>query len=147
MPKKRDILGQIPWLECVGDDELSNITEAFQDAVFQRGDILVQQNDQSESVHVLARGTVKVLLHTEDGETVEIEELGFGSVFGEIAWVLKCNRGASIVASSPGLLFTITGSKLRGMADANFNLETCLWETCGRRLSENLLSMQPFLFP
>ena len=62
-----------------------------------------------------------------------------GSVFGEIAWVMKSKRGATITATSPGLLFTITGPKLSELADLNAELESRLWETCGRRVSENLL--------
>ena len=142
MPKKKDILSQIPWLECLRSDELSKISTSFEDFVFQRGDVLVKQNEPSDSVHVLARGSVVVSYQTESGDNIEIEELGIGSVFGEIAWALKSKRGASIIATSPGLLFTINSSSLHLIAEANENLDFKLWETCGRRLSENMLSMQ-----
>jgi len=140
MPNKMDILGQIPWLECVSPEELSTIASSFEDAVFQRGDVLVKQDEKSDSVHVLARGTVAVSYQTESGEHVEIDELGMGSVFGEISWALNSLRGASIVATSPGLLFTIRGETLRTIAEENAELEKGLWETCGRRLSENVLA-------
>lgn len=140
MPKKKDILKQIPWLECVNDEELTRIASSFKDNVFERGEILVKQDEKSDSVHVLARGTVAVSYIKESGEQVIIDELGMGSVFGEIAWALNCIRGATIVATSPGLLFTIPGSLLRDIAESNEQLEKKLWETCGRRLSENLLA-------
>jgi len=127
-------------LECLNKEELSTVSFYFEDAIFQRGDILVRQDDTTDSVHVLARGTVVVTHESSSGDMVEIDELGFGSVFGEIAWGLKCTRGASIVATSPGLLFTIQGDILRRLAKSNEHLEIQLWETCGRRLSENLLS-------
>jgi len=141
MPKKRDILSQIPWLECVGKDELQLITAAFEDSVFQRGDVLVEQDVDEQSVHVLARGTVAVSMTNEKGDNVVLDELGMGSVFGEIAWAMQCKRGASITATSPGLLFTIRGPKLREIAESNAELETRLWQTCGRRVSENLLAL------
>lgn len=141
MPKKRDILSQIPWLECVGENELQDITASFEDSVFQRGDVLVKQNADEQSVHVLARGTVAVSMLNEKGESVLLDELGMGSVFGEIAWAMQCKRGASITATSPGLLFTISGPKLRDIAESNLELETRLWQTCGRRVSENLLAL------
>jgi|EP00979_Chaetoceros_neogracilis_P005615 hypothetical protein len=139
MPQKIDILGQIPWLECIDRKELESIASSFEDAVFQRGDILVQQDEKSDIVFVLARGTVTVSTQ-DDGNEVEIDELGMGSVFGEIAWALNSIRGATIRATSPGLLFTILGSKLRELAESNDELERRLWETCGRRLSENVLA-------
>ena len=142
MPQKIDILGQIPWLECVDRKELGKIASSFEDAVFQRGDILVQQDEKSDIVFVLARGTVVVSYKQDDGNEVEIDELGMGSVFGEIAWALNSIRGATIRATSPGLLFTILGSKLRELAYSNDELERRLWKTCGRRLSENVLATQ-----
>ena len=132
MPQKQDILGQIPWLECVGKEKLYEITSLFEDAVFQRGDVLIKQNESSDSVHVLARGTVVVQLETNKGEKIELDELGMGSVFGEIAWALRCKRGANIVATSPGLIFTIPGSILRNIASENQDLNDSLWETCGK---------------
>ena len=132
MPKKEDLLGQITWLECVKDDTLEEITKEFEESIFERGDVLVQQNQSSDSVHVLARGTVLVLLETESGENIELDELGMGSVFGEIAWALKCKRGANIISTSPGLLFTISGPKLRNIAEQNDELNRRLWETCGK---------------
>jgi len=141
MPKKLDILRQVPWLDGISHDKLSEISSSFQDVVFQRGDVLLEQNESSDSVYVLARGTVVVITtDSSTGVQVEIDELGIGTVFGEIAWVLGCRRLASITATSPGLLFTITGYALRQLSKSNTELENRLWRTCGRRLSENILS-------
>jgi len=122
--------------------ELLKIVEDFSDAVFQRGDVLMKQDDDDDSVYVLARGTVRVEIETQLGEKIELDELGMGSVFGEIAWALKSKRGASIIATSPGLLFTISGQKLREIAERETDLADRLWDTCGRRLSENMLANQ-----
>jgi len=144
MPQKIDILGQIPWLESVDRKELESIASSFEDAVFQRGDILVRQDEKSDSVFVLARGTVTVSYKQDGGDEIEIDELGMGNVFGEIAWALNSLRGATIKATSPGLLFTILGTKLRELAASNEKLERRLWQTCGRRLSENVLVTHGF---
>ncbi len=76
MPSKAHILRQIPWLECLDEEELSKVSSSFEDAVFQRGDVLVRQNERTESVHVLARGTVTVSILSESGGEVEIDDLG-----------------------------------------------------------------------
>ena len=145
MPKKEDILRQIPWLERVKKDKLDKVMKEFEDNIFQRGDFLVKQNESSDSVHVLARGSVVVIHETESEEKVELDELGMGSVFGEIAWALKCKRGASIVATSPGLLFSIPGSKLRKISEENDDLNDALWETCGR-YEESMCCSKTYLF-
>lgn len=141
MPKKFDILRQVPWLDEIGEQHLSEICTYFEDVVFQRGDVLVEENDLSDSVHIIARGTVVVsTMDRSKGSSIDIDELGMGTVFGEIAWVLKCPRLASITATSPGLLLSIPGDSLRQIADSNQQLERKLWLTCGYRLSENMLT-------
>jgi hypothetical protein len=141
MPNKLDILRQIEWLECIDRKYLPDIAFLFEDAVFQRGDTLVKQGEQSDSVFILARGTVAVSYASEitANEEVNVVELGMGSIFGEIAWVLNRERGATIKATSPGLIFSIKGSKLHEICHSNKELEYNLWETCGRRLFENAL--------
>ena len=144
MPNKLDILRQIEWLECIDRNDLPAIVSSFDDAIFQRGDILVGQGDRSDNVFVLARGTVVVSYTSDVSKEGEVHnvELGMGSIFGEIAWVLGRERGATIKATSPGLIFSIQGSKLREICSSNLDLENNLWETCGRRLSENALFAQ-----
>ncbi|GMH48850.1 hypothetical protein TL16_g00390 [Triparma laevis f. inornata] len=142
MPAKVDLLKQIPWLECLSEAELLTVVDNFQDSVFTRGDVLMRQDETDDTVYVLARGTVVVELETQLGEKIELDELGMGSVFGEIAWALKSKRGASIIATSPGLLFKIDGNILRDLAQRNKMLSDRLWDTCGRRLSENMLANQ-----
>jgi sodium/hydrogen exchanger 10/11 len=142
MPAKEDLLKQIPWLECLSMDQLSGAVDSFEDSVFTRGDVLLKQDDMDDTVYVLARGTVVVELETQLGEKIELDELGMGSVFGEISWALKSSRGASIIATSPGLLFKIAGSKLTQLANQNPDLSDRLWDTCGRRLSENMIAGQ-----
>jgi len=142
MPAKEDLLKQIPWLECLSLEQLRGAVDSFEDSVFTRGDVLLKQDDTDDTVYVLARGTVVVELETQLGEKIELDELGMGSVFGEISWALKSSRGASIIATSPGLLFKIEGSKLTNLANTNPDLADRLWDTCGRRLSENMLAGQ-----
>jgi cAMP-binding proteins - catabolite gene activator and regulatory subunit of cAMP-dependent protein kinases len=140
MPNKLDILRKIEWLECVERKHLPIIASSFEDAVFQRGDTLVKQGERSDNVFILARGTVTVSYESETtNEEVNVVELGMGSIFGEIAWVLNRERGATIRATSPGLIFSIKGSKLHEICDLNKELENSLWVTCGRRLFENAL--------
>lgn len=141
LPQKLDILRQIPWLSGFDEEQMTEISASFKDVIFQRGDLLVEENDLSDSVHVLARGTVVVIgTFSSTGAPVEIDELGMGTVFGEIAWALKCPRLASIKATSPGLLFTISGDDLRRLSKSNKELENRLWQTCGYRLGANILA-------
>ena len=143
LPKKIDILRQVPWLDGFTVTQLADISAYFDDVVFQRDDILVEQDESSDSVYVLARGTVSVTTKAPiTGADVDIDELGMGTVFGEIAWALGCRRLATITATSPGLMFKISGKVLRELSESNEELENRLWQTCGSRLSENILFRQ-----
>ena len=140
VPKKEEILAQLTWLQCLSSGEMRQITAAFEEGVFKSGDVLVRQGEADDRCHVLVRGTVKVLYEKSSGESIEVDELGQGSVFGEISFLLSHRRGASIVASSSGLVFTIDGHALRHFCSLNPQLEARLWQSCGRRLAENLLA-------
>lgn len=140
VPKKEEILAQLTWLQCLSSGEMRQITAAFEEGVFKSGDVLVRQGEADDRVHILARGTVKVLYDKSSGERIEVDELGIGSVFGEISFLLSHRRGASIVASSSGLVYTIDGQALRRFCKVNLQLEERLWQSCGRRLAENLLA-------
>ena len=88
----------------------------------------------------MSSGTVVVVsTDPSTGERKEIDEYGCGTIFGEIACLIGCRRLASIIATSPGLMFTISGPVLRELTKSNLELQERLWRTCGYRLSENLL--------
>ena len=97
-------LKKIPLFEKFSDEELRQIAPFAEEKSVEEGDVLVREGDYSYQFVAIDEGTAKV---TRDGETVA--ELGPGDFFGEIGLLEKSLRTATVEATSPMRLITLTG--------------------------------------
>ena len=94
----------IPLFEKFSEDELRQIAPFAEEKSVEEGDVLVREGDYSYQFVAIEEGNVKV---TRAGETVA--ELGPGDFFGEIGLLEKSLRTATVEATSPMRLITLTG--------------------------------------
>ena len=104
MPLDPSRLKQIPLFEKFSDDELRQIAPFAEQTSAEPGSVLVREGDYSYQFVAIEEGNAKV---ERDGETVA--ELGAGDFFGEIGLLEKSLRTATVVATSPMRLITLTG--------------------------------------
>jgi CRP/FNR family transcriptional regulator, cyclic AMP receptor protein len=97
-------LKAIPLFEKFAEDELRQIAPFAEEAHADAGDVLVREGDYSYEFVAIEEGGAKV---TRGGETVA--ELGPGDFFGEIGLLEKSFRTATVEATSPMRLITLTG--------------------------------------
>lgn len=69
---------------------------------------IVQQGDSGDSLFIIVEGTVGVWVTLENGETIEVDRMGTGAFFGEMALLTGEPRTASILAKTETTLFEIT---------------------------------------
>ena len=72
-------------LASLGPDERRRVLAGAQRRQFASGDIIFHEGDPGDSLHLLAAGHVTVWVTTPLGESVILELLGPGAVFGELA--------------------------------------------------------------
>ena len=101
-------LKQIPVFADVDDEELRHIANLMAEVSVPDGKELVREGDYSYDVLVIEEGTAKV---EKSGDTVA--ELGPGDVVGEMGVLERAQRNATVVATSPMRLFTLTGWDIR----------------------------------
>ena len=97
-------LKAIPLFEKFSDEELRQIAPFAEEAHAEPGSVLVREGDYSYQFVAIENGTARV---TRDGETVA--ELSPGDFFGEIGLLEKSLRTATVEATSPMDLITLTG--------------------------------------
>jgi CRP/FNR family cyclic AMP-dependent transcriptional regulator len=97
-------LKSIPLFENFSEDELRQISPFAEVEAAEPGNVLVREGDYSYEFVAIEEGTAKV---TRDGET--LAELGPGDFFGEIGLLEKSLRTATVEATSPMRLITLTG--------------------------------------
>lgn len=87
-------------LSAVKPDERPALVERFVTRTYEDGQRLIQQNEESEGLHLIASGEVAVV-HDDGEDTTVIAKLGVGEVVGEVALVLRRPSNADVIAACP----------------------------------------------
>ena len=101
-------LKKIPVFADLSDDELGHIAALAAEVSVPEGKELVREGDYSYDVLAIEEGTARVDRHGE-----HIADLGTGDVFGEMGVIKREQRNATVVATSPMLLVTLTSWDIR----------------------------------
>jgi CRP-like cAMP-binding protein len=101
-------LRKIPVFSDLDDDELASIAALAAEVSVPDGKELVREGDYSYDVLAIAEGTASVERHGE-----HVADLGPGDVVGEMGVLERSQRNATVRATSPMLLVTLTGWDVR----------------------------------
>jgi CRP/FNR family cyclic AMP-dependent transcriptional regulator len=101
-------LKRIPVFADLDDESLNHIAALAAEVSVPEGKELVREGDYSYDVLAIEEGTADV---TRGGET--IAELGAGDVIGEMGVLERSQRNATVVATSPMMLVTLTSWDIR----------------------------------
>jgi CRP-like cAMP-binding protein len=101
-------LTHIPVFADLGADELAHIAALAAEVSVPAGKELVREGDYSYDVLAIEEGTAEV---QRDGR--RIAELGPGDVVGEMGVLERSQRNATVVATSPMRLVTLTSWDIR----------------------------------
>jgi CRP/FNR family cyclic AMP-dependent transcriptional regulator len=101
-------LKRIPVFADLDDESLTHIAALAAEVSVQAGKELVREGDYSYDVLAIEEGTASV----QRGEE-HIADLGPGDVIGEMGVLERSQRNATVVATSPMLLVTLTSWDIR----------------------------------
>jgi CRP/FNR family transcriptional regulator, cyclic AMP receptor protein len=101
-------LRKIPVFSDLDDDELGHIAALAAEVSVPEGKELVREGDYSYDVLAIEEGTASV---ERDG--AHVADLGPGDVVGEMGVLERAQRSATVRATSPMLLVTLTGWDIR----------------------------------
>jgi CRP/FNR family transcriptional regulator, cyclic AMP receptor protein len=106
-----DRLKKIPVFADLSDDERGHIAALAAEVSVPAGKELVREGDYSYDVLAVEEGTARVERHGE-----RIADIGPGDVVGEMGVLERSQRSATVVATSPMLLVTLTSWDVRRLA-------------------------------
>src|SRR3954466_11290032 len=101
-------LKRISVFSDLDDEALGHIAALAAEVSVPAGKELVREGDYSYDVLAIEEGTARV---ERDGE--HIADLGAGDVVGEMGVLERSQRNATVTATSPMLLVTLTGWDIR----------------------------------
>jgi CRP-like cAMP-binding protein len=88
-------------LLSVDTNERPALVERFETRVFEKGDKLIVDGENTSGLHLIASGEVAVIGREEGGENFVIATLGVGETVGEVALILRRRANADVVAVHP----------------------------------------------
>ena len=101
-------LRSLPLFADVSHEELSEVATFAQEISVEAGRRLVREGDFSYEFMAIEEGEAEVTRHGE-----HVADLGPGDFFGEMGLLEKTLRNATVTATTPMQLVTLTGWDLR----------------------------------
>ncbi len=137
--KARDILRDEPLFGCLSDEQLDGIIQKSEPNHFGRGEAVIEEAAEGDSMFVLLRGTAQVSVEKE-GVPIRVGVLREGDCFGEMSLLTGEKRTATVRAENDCEVLEISkvimGELLRGAPDCLAQLSGLLaqrkMETEGR---------------
>jgi CRP/FNR family cyclic AMP-dependent transcriptional regulator len=121
-------LKKIPVFADLSDEERDHIAALAAEVSVPAGKELVREGDYSYDVLAIEEGAARVDRHSE-----HIADLGPGDVFGEMGVLKREQRNATVVATSPMLLVTLTSWDIRRLQKTAPNAVDHLREVVAQR--------------
>jgi CRP-like cAMP-binding protein len=129
-----DFLASIPIFRGLDRDELAKFGELVRERSYPKGSVILFQDDPGDSLFVLRKGRVKVVLIGEDGREVILGVLDPGAHFGELALIDDQPRSAHVIAMEDAQLLILRREDFRRRVDANPSVAWALLQELSRRL-------------
>jgi CRP-like cAMP-binding protein len=96
--EKRELLAGVPIFAGLGSRELGALAEVARAVRVRARKEVFHKGDRGAQLYVVARGSVKALTTSADGNDVVFSIMGPGEVFGEVALLSENERTATVVA-------------------------------------------------
>jgi CRP/FNR family transcriptional regulator, cyclic AMP receptor protein len=108
MGLKTDLLKGVDLFSALDDQQLDTVAQMIIEKAYRKADIILMEDDDSnQSLFIIAKGEVKVVLTAEDGREAILASLKEGDFFGEMSLLDGEPRSATVRAVEDSRLLTI----------------------------------------
>ena len=141
-----NLLQNIYLFKSLTQEELNLVNDICEVEAFNPGDDIFRQNDDARALYVIKFGSVKIHTKSQEGDNIEIANLGTGSHFGEMALLDDEKRSASATAIERSDIIKINYENLTKLLEATPTIAVHFYHElskflCGRlRITTNDLS-------
>jgi CRP-like cAMP-binding protein len=122
-------------LSAVEPGERPSLVDAFETRTFEQGDKLIEQDQESDGLFLVASGEVLVV-HKEGDESTMIAKLGPGEIAGEVALVLRRPASADVIAEHPTVALHLPRERFHELIKKHPSVLAELYELAVKREEE-----------
>ena len=101
------LVGRIHVFDSLSESERTMLAKGLQRNHFQRGDRIVEQGADGDSLFVIGKGVLEVVTVLANGSRHAVARLGPGQYFGEMSLLTGTPRSASIVAVTDAIVYEV----------------------------------------
>ena len=129
MATTMDTLMNVPLFKDLDKKTLSRLERITRERSYSAGDVIVKEGDEGVGVFLITSGNVAV---TKDGH--ELNRLGAGDLFGEMALLDSHRRSATVQALEPTKMLAMLRSDFIAELRANADLAIDMLALMSRRV-------------
>lgn len=129
-----EVLERVELFRPIPPAGLARLAERGVSRRFAAGEVLMRQDEPSQTMFVILEGRVRVERAMEDGRTVPLAELGPGDVVGEMGLLDAAPRSATVTALEDARVLEIHATVLKVVLIEHPAVSTTLLRILSRRL-------------
>jgi CRP-like cAMP-binding protein len=127
---KVELIRQVPLFSQLSRREVEEVAKIADEIDVKTGKVLTREGERGNEFFVILDGAARV----ERGGQ-EVNTLGTGDFFGEIALVSRAPRTATVTAIEPCDLLVITGTSFRALLEHSPRIQLRVLEALADRLA------------
>lgn len=128
------------WLEGVFGGELDpgRLMSYFDRRSYKEGQIVLKQGGRSNSVDLLATGSVAISITDEQGHRTRLRRMAAQTVIGEMGFFRNAPRAAAVIAEQPSIVYRLTRKSFARMQQQDPKAAAAFYQLIVRVLSDRL---------
>ena len=130
-------LRKIPIFYRLDDDSLENISQIVSTRVYNKGEVILLEEDTGNNLYLIKSGRVKVTRINSDGDEVILTMLGEGEFFGEMAIFGGVTRSANVSALEKSEVLILTRQDFLSLLKKHPDISIYLLEEMASRLRKS----------
>ena len=118
----KESLSRVAMFQSLGESDLEVMAGVARQITAERGELIVSQGSDGESLYIVVDGQIRVYVSDEAGKEMILGLEGPGAIFGEIAVLDGEPRSASVAAMQRTDLLMIEGREFRRLLESHAEL-------------------------
>jgi CRP/FNR family transcriptional regulator len=119
----------------VGEKGLETIAEYVKENSYERSGIIFSEGDKGDTLHIIAKGSVKITKYTKEGRTKTLAVLKEKDSFGEMALLTEEARSATVEAIEKTVTLSITKERFEYLIKREPSISLQIIKTLCHRLA------------
>jgi CRP-like cAMP-binding protein len=101
-------LKRFDFFKNLSNEIIFDLVDKVEHIALKKGEVLFNKGEEGDSLYILQKGNLKMVSEDKDGSEIVLNQVGPGSVIGEMALIESEPRSAGVVALNKAKLLKLT---------------------------------------